>query len=161
MNRFSNVRFGGKRLDSNAGKVMIERIQAAVAPYLLSLLRIVVGLLFLEHGTAKFLTFPHVAGFDNLTMFSLPWFGGVLELVGGILLVLGLGTPLVAFILAGEMAIAYFIAHASRNFFPILNQGEGAVLYCFVFLYLAAAGGGPVSVDAVLSASHRSEPRAA
>jgi putative oxidoreductase len=124
-------------------------------PYMLSVLRIVAALLFLEHGTAKFFAFPHVEMYDHIAMYSLPWFAGILELVGGILLTLGLGTRLVAFLLSGEMAAAYFIAHAPGGFFPILNHGELAVLYCFVFLYLALAGGGAFSLDNVVGASRR------
>ena len=117
-------------------------IAAAWQPRLLGLLRIVTALLLLQHGTAKLFGFPHVALFDNLQLLSLSGIAGVLELVGGILLLLGIFTRPVAFILSGEMAFAYFIAHAQKSFFPILNQGELAVLYCFVLLYLAVAGGG-------------------
>jgi putative oxidoreductase len=109
---------------------------------LLGLLRIATALLLLQHGTAKLIGFPHVAMFDNLQFLSLLGFAGVLEFSGGILLLLGLYTRPVAFILSGEMAVAYFIAHAQKSFFPILNGGELAALYCFVLLYLAAAGGG-------------------
>ncbi len=124
----------------------------AWTPKALALLRIVVGYLYLQHGTAKLLGFPHVAMFDNLQLFSLIGLAGVLELVGGILLILGLFVRPVAFILSGEMAVAYFMAHASRGnpLFPTLNQGEAAVLYCFVFLFLAAAGGGVWSLDSVM-----------
>lgn len=124
-------------------------IPAEWSPRLLSVLRIMAGLLFLEHATAKFFAFPHVPMFDDLQLLSLMGIAGVLELVGGTLLVLGLFTRLTAFILSGEMAFAYVIAHAPRGFFPILNGGEPAVLYCFIFLFLAAAGAGPWSVDAV------------
>jgi putative oxidoreductase len=117
-------------------------IAAAWQPRLLGLLRIVTALLLLQHGTAKLFGFPHVAMFDNLQLLSLSGIAGVLELVGGILLLLGIFTRPVAFILSGEMAFAYFLAHAQKSFFPILNGGELAVLYCFVFLYLAVAGGG-------------------
>jgi putative oxidoreductase len=115
-------------------------------PQLLGLLRIVTALLFLQHGTAKLFGFPHVAMYDNLRLLSLAGLAGVLELCGGILLLLGIFTRPVAFILSGEMAFAYFLAHAPKSFFPILNQGELAVLYCFVFLYLAVAGGGAFSL---------------
>lgn len=113
---------------------------------LLSVLRFMSGLLLLQHGTTKYLSFPQtqMSGASPLTMGG---FAGVLELVGGALLVIGLFTRPVAFILSGTMAVAYFYAHAPRAFFPLLNGGELAVLYCFVFLYLAAAGGGPWSVD--------------
>jgi putative oxidoreductase len=122
------------------------------APRLLSVLRIVIGVLFAQHGMAKLLHVPHVASFDNVQLMSLIGLAGVLEIVGGPLLALGLFTRPVAFILSGEMAFAYFIAHAPKDPLPILNGGELAVVYCFVFLYFAAAGGGPWSVDA---ARHR------
>src|SRR5438132_150531 len=117
-------------------------------PYLLSVLRIVVAVLFIQHGTAKLFHVPHVANFDNLQLMSLVGLGGVLELVGGLLLLLGLFTRPAAFVLSGEMAFAYLMAHAARDPLPILNGGELAVVYCFLFLYLAAAGGGSWSVDA-------------
>jgi putative oxidoreductase len=117
------------------------------SPRLLSVLRIVTALMFLQHGTAKFFGFPHVAGFDNLQIFSLLGAAGVLEIVGGVLLLIGLFTRPVAFILSGFMAVAYFMAHAPQGFYPLLNQGELAVLYCFVFLYLSVAGGGAWSAD--------------
>jgi putative oxidoreductase len=108
--------------------------------------------MFLQHGTAKFFGFPHVAGFDNLQIFSLLGAAGVLEIVGGVLLLIGLFTRPVAFILSGFMAVAYFMAHAPQGFYPLLNQGELAVLYCFVFLYLSVAGGGAWSADAARGA---------
>jgi putative oxidoreductase len=130
--------------------VISNAVLATWSPRLLSVLRIVAALLFLQHGLAKLLHFPHVAMFDQLQLFSLLGLAGVIELVGSVLLLIGLFTRPVAFIMSGEMAVAYFMAHASRGFFPILNQGELALLFCFVFLYLAAAGGGPWSVDVVL-----------
>lgn len=115
---------------------------------LLSVLRIVSGLLFLEHGTAKLLAFPPTEMFATApAVGSIIWIAGVLELVGGALLVLGLFTQPVAFVLSGEMAAAYWMAHATQAFYPIQNQGEAAILFCFVFLYIAAAGPGPWSVD--------------
>jgi putative oxidoreductase len=120
----------------------LAHIAAAWQPRLLSLLRIVTALLLLQHGTAKLFGFPHVAMFDNLQLLSLVGVAGVLEFAGGVLLFLGVFTRPVAFILSGEMAFAYFLAHAHKSFFPILNGGELAVFYCFVLLYLAAAGGG-------------------
>lgn len=126
---------------------------ATWSPRLLSVLRIVTGLLFLQHGMAKLIGFPHVAAFDNLQLFTLLGLSGVLELVGGLLVTLGLFTRPTAFVLSGMMAVAYFMVHAPQNVFPLINQGELAVLYCFVFLYLAAAGPGPWSLDAKGSAT--------
>jgi putative oxidoreductase len=122
-------------------------------PQLLGLLRIVTGYMFLLHGAAKLLHAPHVAMFDHLEPFSLIGFAGFLELVGGILVLIGLFTRPVAFVLSGEMAFAYFMGHASRGspLLPILNQGELAVQWCFVFLYFAAAGAGAWSIDNALS----------
>ncbi len=119
---------------------------------MLSILRIMVGLLFMEHGLSKLFGFPHVATFDQLHLMSLLGLAGVLEAFGGLLITLGLFTRWVAFILAGEMAFAYFTSHAPKSFFPELNGGDAAVLYCFVFLYLFVAGGGVWSLDRVLSA---------
>ena len=116
-------------------------------PHVLSVLRIMTGLLFLEHGTGKYLDFPHLERVPP--MLSMPGIGGILELVGGALIVLGVFTRPVAFLLSGEMAVAYFTAHAPRSFFPVLNGGDAAVLYCFVFLYLFFAGPGPWSIDAL------------
>jgi putative oxidoreductase len=122
-------------------------------PRLLSVLRIMTGLLFLQHGTAKLLGFPPMDMFADLELLSLIGVSGILELVGGALIVLGLFTRAAAFVLSGMMAVAYFLAHAGQSFFPIINQGELAVLYCFVFLYLAAAGGGAWSLDALIARS--------
>jgi putative oxidoreductase len=124
------------------------RLQTEWQPRVLSVLRIIVGLLFMEHGTAKLLGFP--AGTATPALFGLIWFAGVIELVGGALVAVGLFTRIAAFIMSGEMAIGYFLSHAPQGFFPILNRGEGAVLYCFIFLYLAAAGGGCWSVDELM-----------
>lgn len=121
------------------------------APQLLSIFRIMFALLFLEHATAKLFHFPHVAMFDAVTVTSYFGIAAIIELVGGALLAIGLFTPIVAFLLSGEMAIAYFTVHAPQGFFPLLNMGEGAILYCFAFLYIAAAGPGPWSVDAMRS----------
>jgi putative oxidoreductase len=117
-------------------------------------MRIIVAYLFLQHGTAKLLHVPHVPMFDNLQLMSLTGVAGVLELVGGGLLLIGLFTRPVAFILSGMMAVAYFIAHASQGhvLLPMLNQGELAVVYCFVFLYFAAAGAGAWGVDTMRAA---------
>ena len=118
-------------------------------PRVLSIVRIMVGLLFMEHGTAKLLGFPTAAMAP--AMFSLLWFAGVIEMVGGALVAVGLYTRIAAFIMSGEMAIGYFLVHAPRNFFPMLNQGDAAVLYCFIFLYFAVAGGGDWSLDRLIS----------
>jgi len=116
----------------------------------LAVLRIVTAYLLIQHGTAKHFGFPHVASFDNLVLLSLPGIAGILEIVGGALLLIGLFTRPVAFVLSGLLAFAYFIGHAPRGnvLSPMLNGGEAAVLYCFVFLFLAAAGGGSWSLDA-------------
>ncbi len=127
----------------------LDAIATAWAPRLLSVLRIVSGLLFLQHGTAKHFKFPTVPMFAKLELWSLPGVAGVIEIVGSVLLILGLFTRSTAFILSGLMAVAYFVAHAPRGFYPILNAGELAALYCFVFLYIAAAGPGPWSYDAM------------
>jgi putative oxidoreductase len=120
------------------------------APQMLSILRIVSALIFIEHGTQKFFAFPAASASGSPALLSLLWWQGVIELVGGILLLLGLFTRPVAVILAGDMAFAYWMVHAPRNFYPVLNAGDAAILYCFVFLYLAFAGGGPWSVDTQL-----------
>ena len=120
------------------------------APRILSILRIVDGLILLQYGTAKLFAWPAVEMFENLKWLSLFGIAGMFELVGGLLLVLGLFTRPVAFILSGEMAAAYFIEHFPRGFFPILSEGDLAVSLCFTFLYLAFAGGGPWSLDAVI-----------
>ena len=115
-------------------------------PRLLSVLRIIIGFLFMSHGLMKVLNFPAPARqpFDLMTLSG---FAGALELFGGALLLIGLFTRPVAFILSGEMAFAYFIAHAPQNFWPLINRGELAVAYCFVFLYFAVAGAGVWSID--------------
>ena len=115
-------------------------------PRLLSVLRIVAAFLFLQHGTQKWLEFPVPRPMPT-ELWSLSGVAGLLELVGGFLLLLGIFTRPVAFVLSGLMAFAYFIAHAPQAFWTIVNRGELAVLYCFVFLYLSAAGGGPWSLD--------------
>ena len=124
----------------------INLLQTIWAPRILSIVRIVCGLIFTEHGTQKWLGFPP-SGKPAPDFFTLSGFGGMLELVGGALLVFGLFTRPVAFLLSGEMAIAYWMSHAPRGFFPILNGGDAAILYCFIFLYLAFAGGGAWSLD--------------
>jgi putative oxidoreductase len=117
------------------------------APRMLSVLRIMTGLLFLEHGTQKLLAFP-ASPTAGPALLSLMGIQGVIEIVGGVMITLGLFTRCVAFVLAGDMAVAYFWSHAPNNFFPVLNRGDAAILYCFIFLYLAVAGGGPWSVAA-------------
>jgi len=118
-------------------------------PRVLGLLRIVTGFLFLQHGAAKLFGVPHVAMFDGLQLMSLMGMAGVLELVGGTLILIGLFTRPVALVLSGQMAVAYFMAHAPGGFLPILNAGELAVMYCFVFLYFSLAGAGEFSIDAM------------
>jgi putative oxidoreductase len=120
---------------------------ATWSPRLLSVMRIVFAFLFLQHGGQKLFDFPIAKSGSPLELFSLVGLAGMLELFGGLLLLIGLFTRPVAFVLSGMMAVAYFIAHAPRGFLPIVNQGELAVLYCFVFLYLATAGGGPWGLD--------------
>ena len=116
-----------------------------LSPQLLSLMRIAVGLTFLEHGTQKLLSFPVPR--PGLAL-PLLLFTGILETVGGILVTLGLYTRIAAFLLSGELAVGYWWLHEPRSPFPMANGGEAMVLYCFVFLYLAAVGAGPLSVDA-------------
>ena len=116
---------------------------------ILSLLRIVTGLLFIAHGTVKLFAFPAVPSMPGpVPLMSFMGFTGALELVGGALIIVGLFTRYTAFVLSGMMAVAYFMAHAPQSLYPIINQGELAIMFCFVFLYLAAAGGGPWSLDA-------------
>lgn len=121
-----------------------------LAAYALGLLRIVAALLFIEHGCRKLFDFPYVA--DNVApkRWSMVWYAGVLEVAGGVLLLFGLFTRPVAFVLSGEMAAAYFIGHAPKSFWPTINGGDAAILFCFVFLYLAAAGSGAFSLDLLL-----------
>ena len=115
--------------------------------YAYAALRIVTGFLFLFHGLQKLFG---MYGGKVMPMGSLPWVAGVIELVGGVLVLIGLFTSVVAFIASGEMAAAYFMAHFPNGFWPIQNQGELAALYCFAFLYIAARGGGPLSIDRVV-----------
>ena len=124
-------------------------------PYLRSILRIVTAFLFMQVGTAKLFAFPAaiMPGGGTAPALSLPWVAGVLEAFGGVLLLAGLFTRPVAFILSGEMAVAYFIAHAPQGFWPVLNGGQPAALYSFLFLYFSAAGAGPWSVDAMRGAT--------
>ena len=123
------------------------------APQFQSILRIVAAFLFIQFGTAKLVALPGsiMPGGGTVPVGSLAWFAGVIEAVGGTLLLLGLFTRPVAFLVSGEMAIAYFHGHASGGFWPLLNGGHPAVLFCFVWLFFSAAGAGPWSVDALLS----------
>jgi putative oxidoreductase len=122
---------------------------ARIAPYVLSLLRIMAALLFLQHGLSKFFGFPSATG-PHATPFDLEWFAALIEFGGGVLLTLGLFTRVVALVASGEMAIGYFLFHAPQNFYPALNHGELAIMFCFVFLYLIFAGAGPLSLDALI-----------
>ncbi|MGD9714160.1 MAG: DoxX family protein [Thermomicrobiales bacterium] len=115
-------------------------------PYVLSILRIVAALLFLEHGTQKIFGFPEAKYVPEA--FTLGWIAGWMEIIGGALLIVGLFTRATAFLLSGQMAVAYWMAHAPNNVFPVLNGGDAAILFCFVFLYLVFAGPGPWSLDA-------------
>ena len=126
-----------------------DEIARVWGPRMLSILRIMAALLFFEHGTQKLLGFPASPNPGPAVM-SLSWIAGALELVGGALLAVGYFTRPVAFVLSGEMAFAYFIAHAPRSFFPVLNGGDASILYCFVFLYFAVVGGGAWSLDAIM-----------
>ena len=121
---------------------------AAWTPRALSLLRIITGLLIIQHGMGKIIGWPVFPGYANVQPFSLVGTAGFLELIGGALLILGLFTRPVAFILAGEMAFAYFIGHYPKCFLPLINGGTLAILYCFTCLYLSTAGAGPWSIDA-------------
>lgn len=114
-------------------------------PRILSLLRFVIGLMFMEHGLSKLFGFPVVT--THPAMFQLAWFAGVIKSAGGLLLAIGLFTRYVAFIMSGEMAIGYFYAHFPKSFFPLANGGDAAVLYCFIFFYIFVAGGGCWSLD--------------
>jgi putative oxidoreductase len=117
--------------------------------YILSALRVIAGLLFLAHGLTKLVGWPATAYFpETVPLFSFMGLTGALEILGGVLIVLGLFTRITAFVMAGMMAVAYFMAHAPQGFHPIQNGGELAIMFCFVFLYLAATGPGPVSIDA-------------
>ena len=123
----------------------------AWAPRALSVLRIYTGLLLLEHGTGKYLSFPVVPSFANIQLSSMFGAAGVIELIGGALLTIGLFTRPTAFILSGFAAVGYFMVHtASKGFYPVLNGGEFISLLCFLSLYLACAGGGPWSADAMM-----------
>ena len=128
----------------------IDRMFAACEPMVLSIFRIITGLLLFQYGVAKLLKFPAVPMFAKVEPLSLFGIAGMFELVLGGLLILGLLTRPVAFILSGEMAFAYFIEHFPRNFIPLLNSGNLAIMFCFACLYLTFAGGGPWSLDAMM-----------
>jgi putative oxidoreductase len=138
-----NTYGGARRVSATPAAGSLQRL----APYLLTALRVVAALLFLEHGLSRLFGFP--SPLPTPHMFTLLWFAGAIELAGGALLLAGLFTRPVALLMSGEMAFAYFLSHAPRGFFPILNGGDAAILYCFVFLYLAFAGAGPWSLDAL------------
>jgi putative oxidoreductase len=140
-------RSGAGAAPQTGARTLLQNV-AHYSPGILSILRIVVALLFLEHGTSRLFGFP--SPLPTPEFLSLYWFAGAFELVGGALLLPGLFTRSVAFIVSGEMAFAYFMSHAPNSFFPILNRGDAAILYCFVFFYIAFAGPGPWSLDAAL-----------
>ena len=124
-----------------------DEMAQAWAPRLLAVLRIMTALLFLEHGLIKLFGYPPHAAPGQQAFFSLFWVAGLIETVGSWLLLIGLFTRPVALLLAGEMAIGYFLVHAPLGFFPAINAGEPAILFCFIFLYIAAAGAGAWSID--------------
>jgi len=132
------VKQGGNEMDQ-----MFSKWQ----PTALSLFRFITGLLLFQYGIAKLFKFPAGTMFEKVELFSLIGAAGTIELVLGGLLMIGLFSRIVAFVLAGEMAFAYFIGHFPKGFFPLLNNGTGAILFCFACLYLSTAGGGPYSVD--------------
>ena len=120
-------------------------------PRVLSLFRIIVGLLFMEHGMGKLFGFPPFP--NQPAVFHLLWFAGIIETFGGFLVAIGLFTRAAAFIMSGEMAIGYFMSHAPRSFYPMLNGGDAAVLYCLIFFYFFVAGGGAWSLDRLWASS--------
>jgi putative oxidoreductase len=134
----------------------MSKIEGRWAGEALSLLRIMAALLFLQHGTSKILQFPPFPG-GEVPVGSLFWIAGVIEIVGSLLLLAGFLSRPVAFLLSGEMAYAYWTVHAPQSTFPLLNHGESAILFCFIFLLIAAAGPGPWSLDASRS-KRREEP---
>lgn len=128
---------------------MIDTFAVRLSPHVLSLLRIVCALLFLEHGLSHLFGWP--SPLPSPPPFSLYWLAGAIETICGGLLIVGLFSRAAAFVASGEMAFAYFLSHAPHAFFPILNRGDAAILFCFVFLYIATVGAGPWSVDAALA----------
>ncbi|MCX7384602.1 MAG: DoxX family protein [Alphaproteobacteria bacterium] len=129
-----------------------DAMLAAWAPRMLSVLRIMTALLFLQHGLSKFFAWPAAAP-ANFQVMSLIGFAAAIELIGGVLLAAGLFTRIAAVIMSGEMAFAYFMGHAGQSFFPQVNRGEAAIMFCFIFLYVAIAGGGPWGIDAARKAA--------
>ena len=136
----------------------LSRQTADLSPYLLSLLRIILALLFIEHGSMKLFGFPPSDQFKDLQLFSLEGVAGIIEFFGGLLMLVGFLTRPTAFLMSGLMASAYFIAHAPKGFFPALNMGEAAVIYSFLFLYFSAAGGGALSIDRLLARDPHLQP---
>ncbi|MBK6315425.1 MAG: DoxX family protein [Blastocatellia bacterium] len=134
--------------------MQLDNMLSSWAPRLLSLMRIILAFLFTAHGSQKLFNLPP-GKMPTPELVSIVGLAGVLEFGGGVLLLIGLFTRPVAFLLSGTMAVAYFMAHAKQGFLPIVNGGELAVVYCWVFLYLAAAGGGPWSVDALMGQRSR------
>jgi putative oxidoreductase len=135
--------------EDSEGTFMNEAI-ATWTSRLLSVLRIITGLMIIQHGMAKIIGFPADPSVANFQPASLLWIAGFIELIGGALLILGLWTQPAAFLVAGEMGVGYLIAHAPKSFFPLLNGGSLAIIYCFTCLYLCTAGAGPWSVDAAM-----------
>jgi putative oxidoreductase len=128
----------------------MDQMFSKYQPVMLSVLRFITGLMLFQYGVAKLLKFPPDSPFAKVELMSLYGAAGSLELILGGLLLIGLFTRPVAFILSGEMAFAYFIGHFPKNFFPVINGGTSAITLCFLCLYLATAGGGPLSVDAMM-----------
>jgi putative oxidoreductase len=125
-----------------------DSFRATWSPRVLSILRIVVGLLFMEHGLSKYFGFPMVPPFH---VAGILWAAGAIEIVAGALVAIGLFTRTAAFIASGEMAVGYFMSHFPKSFFPLVNGGDGAVLFCFIFLFFALEGGGPWGIDGMRS----------
>ena len=135
---------------SNKGVIDVDQMFSKWQPTALSLFRFITGLLLFQYGVAKLFKFPAGTMFDKVELFSLIGAAGTIELVLGGLLMIGLFSRIVAFILSGEMAFAYFIGHFPKNFFPVINGGTAAILFCFACLYLATSGPGPISVDGMM-----------
>ena len=146
---------GLRRTELAVTSGMVGLLRRSWTRPLLSVLRIVTGFLFVVHGTQKMFGYPVAFPGGPVDLMTRTGIAGVMEVAGGALLIAGLFTRIVAFLLSGEMAAAYFIAHAPQGFWPLVNAGELAVLYCFLFLYFAAAGAGPFSLDAVIENRNR------